>query len=138
LFSTDDTVERARAPGVRVVQHPFVNYSQQRDAALDAATADWVLFVDADERVRPELAAEVRAVTADPARAEAGWWIPRDNLIFGRLTRGAGWSPDYQLRLLRRGRAHYDPARAVHEVAELDGPDGRLTQRRYTTTTYLA
>jgi (heptosyl)LPS beta-1,4-glucosyltransferase len=135
-FSADRTVELARAApassqgaGVRVVRHPFANYSQQRNAALEMTTADWVLFVDADERVRPALAAEVRAVTADPTRPEAGWWIPRDNLIFGRLTRGAGWSPDYQLRLLRRGRARYDPARAVHEVAELDGPDGRLTER---------
>ena len=58
--------------------------------------------------------------------AYAGFRIPRDNYIFGRLTRGAGWYPDYQTRLLRVGAAHYDPARQVHEVVILDGKEGTL------------
>ena len=56
-----------------------------------------------------------------------GWWVPRRNLIFGREVRHGGWYPDYQLRLLRVGRAHYDPAREVHEVVLLDGPEGYLS-----------
>ena len=55
-------------------------------------------------------------------RPEPGWWIPRDNYIFGRLTRYAGWYPDYQLRLFRRMLARYDPARPVHELVLLDNP----------------
>lgn len=123
-FSTDGTVELARQAGARVLQHPFANYAQQRNAALDAVEADWVFFVDADERATPELAAEVRSVLA---REENGWWVPRHNYIFGRLTKGAGWYPDYQMRLLRRGAARYDPARPVHELVILEGKAGHLS-----------
>ena len=118
-LSTDRTVELARAAGARVEQRAFDNYAGQRQAALAATAAEWVLFVDADERATPALAAEIGAVLE---RAEPGWWIPRDNFIFGRLTRHAGWYPDYQLRLMRRSLAHYDPARPVHELVRLDSP----------------
>ena len=126
-YSDDDTVTLAQQAGAEVIQHPFENYAQQRNAALDAmqGRADWVLFVDADERVPPELAAEVRRVIHQPDYA--GWRIPRHNYIFGRLTQGAGWYPDYQTRLLRLGAAHYDPQRQVHELVLLDGPEGTLT-----------
>ena len=126
-FSTDDTVTIARECGAEVVQQPFVNYADQRNAALDTVKgrADWVLFVDADERVTPDLAAAVRDSLSLGA-AYAGWRIARHNFIFGRLTRGAGWFPDYQTRLLRVGAAHYDPERKVHEVVILDGPLGTI------------
>jgi hypothetical protein len=91
---------------------------------MDAVEAEWIFFVDADERVSPELAAEVRQVIAE--RAEAGWWVPRYNYIAGRRVRHGGFYPDYQLRLMRRGRARYDPQRPVHEVVVLDGPAGHL------------
>jgi hypothetical protein len=123
-FSTDGTVKIARDAGARVLQHPFANYAQQRNAALDAVEADWIFFVDADERATPELATEIRGVLE---REENGWWVPRHNYIFGRLTKGAGWYPDYQMRLLRRGRARYDPAREVHELVILEGKAGYLT-----------
>ncbi|HIE37924.1 MAG TPA: glycosyltransferase family 2 protein, partial [Anaerolineae bacterium] len=122
-FSTDRTVELARQAGAEVIQHPFQNYAQQRNAALDRADAAWIFFVDADERATPELAEEIRAVTTGD-RPEVAWWVPRHNYIFGRLTLGAGWYPDYQLRLVRRGHAHWE--RPVHEVAVVDGPEGHL------------
>lgn len=124
-FSADRTVEIARDAGARVIQHPFENYAAQRDAALAAVTSEWVLFVDADERVTPALAAEVLACLDRP---EVGWWVPRYNYIFGRLTKGAGWYPDYQLRLLRVSSARYDPAHPVHETVILDGAEGYLTE----------
>ena len=128
-FSTDATVALAEEAGARVIQHPFENYSQQRNVALDAVLAseesDWLFFVDADERATPELAAEIQAIIAAD-REEIGWWAPRHNIILGHRMRGAGWRPDYQLRLLRPDRARYDPRRAVHEEAQLDGPTGRL------------
>ncbi len=125
-FSTDETVDFARTAGAEVILHPFENYASQRNAALDAVrdSADWVLFVDADERVPRALAQEVRQSIEYPGFA--GFRIPRDNYIFGKLTRGGGWYPDYQTRLLRVGAAHYDPARQVHEVVVLDGKEGTL------------
>ncbi len=122
-FSTDATPELAVQAGARVLRHPFENYSQQRNAALEAVEATWIFFVDADERATPALAAEVRAAIREE---KVGWWVPRHNYIFGHRMRGAGWWPDYQLRLLRRGHARYDPTRAVHEVAMLDGEAGYL------------
>lgn len=122
-FSTDRTVDLARALGAEVLQHPFENYAQQRNAALEQVAADWIFFVDADERVTPELAAEIQAILAEE-RPEVGWWVPRHNYIFGRLTLGAGWYPDYQFRLFRRGFARWE--RAVHEIAVVDGPTGYL------------
>jgi len=124
-FSADRTIEIAHSAGARVIQRQFDNYAGQRDAALQCTSAEWVLFVDADERVTSELAQEVREVLARP---EAGWWVPRYNYIFGRLTRHAGWYPDYQLRLLRRAKASYDPARPVHELVRLDGQAGYLKE----------
>lgn len=126
-FSTDATYRLARAAGADVVQRKLDDFASQRNAALEAAAgrAEWVLFVDADERVSPELAEEVRAVLDQ--EEYAGWRIPRHNYIFGRLTRGAGWYPDYQTRLLRVGAARYDPKRKVHEVVMLDGAEGTLT-----------
>jgi len=122
-FSTNGTADLARRAGAEVIQHPFENYAQQRNATLDRVEADWILFVDADERATPALAAEVQEVTGG-GREEVAWWVPRHNYIFGRLILGAGWYPDYQMRLVRRGRARWE--RPVHEVAVVDGPEGYL------------
>lgn len=126
--STDETAALAEAAGARVMQRKFDHYPGQRNAALEALAGqtEWVLFVDADERVTPELAREIHEVMQQPDYA--GWRVPRHNYIFGRLTRGGGWYPDYQTRLLRVGAARYDPQRLVHEVVLLDGPEGTLRE----------
>lgn len=121
-FSQDETVPLARAAGAEIHQSTFENYAQQRNAALAIISTDWLFFVDADERGTPELAAEIRQMMAN--RPESGWYVPRHNYIFGKLTRGAGWYPDYQLRLFRHGRVHYE--RPVHEIAVVDGEIGYL------------
>ena len=127
--SEDGTPALATAAGARVVNRPFVNYADQRNVALSLVTTPWTLFVDADERIPPALAEEIRgAVTRDDPAAAVGYWIPRHNYIFGCLTRGGGWWPDYQLRLMRTDCARYDPQRAVHELVMLDGPEGYLRQ----------
>jgi len=123
-FSDDGTRDLARAKGARVLEHPFVNFAQQRNAALELIESEWIFFVDADERATPALAREVREVIVN--RSEAGWWVPRHNYIVGRCIMHAGWYPDYQLRLLRREKARYHPAREVHEVVILDGKEGYL------------
>lgn len=124
--STDRTAELARAQGARVVEREFVNFSDQHQAALALASHDWVFSIDADERMTPALAEEVRRVIRQPT--PVGWWVPRHNIIFGRRIRYTGWYPDYQLRLMQRSRARYDPDRQVHELVFLDGEEGYLEQ----------
>ncbi len=125
-FSTDDTVTLAHGAGAEVIQHAFSDYPTQRNAALSAVAnkTDWVLFVDADERVDTALADEILAMIATDEAV--GWRLPRHNYIFGKLTRATGWYPDYQTRLLKIGFAQYDPMRLVHEVVLLDGALGTL------------
>ncbi|MFN2183353.1 MAG: glycosyltransferase family 2 protein [Anaerolineae bacterium] len=126
-FSGDDTLEIARAKGARVMSHALKDFASQRNAALKAVDATWILFVDADERVTPELAGEVRQVIRlGNEEVRAGWWIPRYNYMIGHRMRGGGWYPDCQLRLLRRGKARYDPTHPVHEIVILDGEAGTL------------
>jgi glycosyltransferase involved in cell wall biosynthesis len=123
----DATREVAEWAGARVAERALDTFAGQRDAALALARTDWVLFVDADERVSAALRGEVCATVADQA-ACAGYWIPRRNILMGRVVRHAGWWPDHQLRLLKRASARYDPRRVVHEVPVLDGPAGYLEQ----------
>jgi (heptosyl)LPS beta-1,4-glucosyltransferase len=122
--SSDDTITLAQVAGAAVIVHPFINYSEQREAALHAVEDEWVCFVDADERSSPEQGAEIRSRIADPNIH--GYWVPRHNYIMGKLTRGAGWYPDYQLRVLRRSHAHYDLSLEIHELVKLDGPSDYL------------
>jgi glycosyltransferase involved in cell wall biosynthesis len=140
--TTDATAAVCREHGAQVFVEPWRNFSAQRNRALDLCCGEWVLFLDADERVTPELRQQIAQIVdfgfwidsenpqskiQNPKSKIAGYWIPRYNQFFGRVLRGGGWYPDHQLRLLRRGRARYDERRQVHEFAELDGPEGRLT-----------
>jgi glycosyltransferase involved in cell wall biosynthesis len=135
----DSSASIARGYGARVCVEPWHNFSAQRNRALDLCAGDWVLFLDADERVMPELRHEILQIADYRLQIETeqstiynlqsaivGYWVPRRNLFFGRALRGGGWYPDHQLRLLRRGHARYDEARLVHEFAQLDGPAGYL------------
>lgn len=122
----DHTAAIAAARGARVVPHLFRSFPAQRNYALGVCRGRWVLFLDADERLTPELRAELAALReADPPEV-AGFWIPRHNLYFGRALKGGGWYPDHQLRLLRRAVARYDAERLVHELVELEGPARKL------------
>lgn len=124
--STDGTQARALAAGAQVVARPFDNYAAQRQAALDAINARWIFFVDADERATPALATEIHNALVT-GHAD-GYWVPRRNIIVQHEMRGGGFYPDYQLRLMRRARARYDPEREVHEIVAIDGPEGYLAQ----------
>lgn len=121
----DRTREVAAAAGARVAERRFDNFAGQRDAALRLARGEWVLFVDADERVPDALRNEVQRVIVAPTGRQ-GFWIPRENVLIGRIVRHAGWYPDYQLRLLLRSTARMDPLRIVHEQAIVEGSIGHL------------
>jgi glycosyltransferase involved in cell wall biosynthesis len=123
--SSDGTVDIAKAKGARVEIHAWRGFGPQKNYALSLATGTWVLSIDADERATPELAAAITAVLADTGAD--GWELPRRSSFCGRELRHSGWSPDYVLRLFRRGNAKFDDA-LVHERVICDGPVKRLDQ----------
>jgi glycosyltransferase involved in cell wall biosynthesis len=128
-FSDDGTVEIAQTLGAQVFQNKFVNFAVARNTALQNALelgGEWLLFVDADERVTPELEQEIKKVVTNGE--VVGWWVPRYNVMWGHTMRGGGWYPDHQLRLMRLDAAHYDPERQVHEIVILKGPEGYLKE----------
>jgi glycosyltransferase involved in cell wall biosynthesis len=125
LHWADEILVVDSGSGAAVVYREFTHFGDLREAALRIARHPWVFFVDADERIPPPLAAEVQERVQEQ-REEVGWWVPRRNFFWGQEVRHSGWSPDYQLRLLRRDAARYDPDQHVHEVAELDGAAGYL------------
>jgi glycosyltransferase involved in cell wall biosynthesis len=114
--STDGTLELARATADRVLEHEYVNSAAQKNWALPQLTHRWVLIVDADERVTPELRTEIEGILANPERAD-GYWIYRDNHFFGEPIRGAGWQRDRVLRLFDRSKGAYEPLHVHAEVA---------------------
>ena len=118
--SSDGTRELARQCGASVLLHPFRDYAHQRQMALDLIQCEWILFVDADERIPRALGQEIREVCTDATLN--GAWIPRVNYIVRDHVRWGGFSPDAQLRLLRRTCASYREAAAVHETAAVHGP----------------
>jgi len=120
----DRTEFIARAMGARVVPHTFKNFADQREFGLGLASHEWIFYIDTDERATPELAEEILRVIEDDSIV--GWWVPRRNIFWGNEIRHGGWYPDYQLRLIRVERAHYDMTREVHEIVDLDGPDAHL------------
>jgi glycosyltransferase involved in cell wall biosynthesis len=122
--STDETVAIARRYTDRVIVRPWPGYVEQKNYAAVQARHDWIFSLDADERVTPELAAEIRAVL-ESGPSCAGYRGPRVNHFLGRWIRTTDWYPDYQLRLYDRRRARWT-GRYVHESIRADGDVGRL------------
>ena len=122
--STDRTQEIAAAAGARVETRPWDGFTAQRNHAASLARHDWVLAVDADERVTPALRAEIESMRT-AGFAHAGYRIPRVAFYLGRWIRGTDWYPDAQLRLYDRRRGRWTGG-LVHESVRVDGPVGRL------------
>lgn len=126
--SRDRTVEIARQHGATVYVRPWPGYGPQKNFGIDQARAEWILIVDADERITPALREEIRSVLeASPAADIAGYEIPRRNFFYGRWIRGGGLSPDYQLRLFRKAAGRYDDT-MLHEHLRLRGRIERLRE----------
>lgn len=124
-YSEDNTVELARRIADRVELHRFEGFSHQKNRCIGQASHRWVLVVDADERVTPELRDEIKGVLARPSAA--GYWMSRKNHFLGRHMKRAGWGRDKVLRLFDRGKARY-PDRLVHERLELEGRSETLRE----------
>jgi len=122
--TSDGTAEIALERTPHVHRRAFTDFSEQRNFALERCTGDWVLVIDADERIPPELRAEIQAAVRAPDAASA-YWLPTLNIFLGRPMRHGGWAPDSHLRLFRRDRFR-GYVRALHEVPQIDGPMGWL------------
>ncbi len=117
--SRDATLAIARREADVFGVRAFDNFASQRNAALALATGDWVLSVDADERITPELAAEIRRVIADGDAPHRGYRVPIRSEILGRRFAFSGTQHDHPLRLFRRDSGRW--VGMVHETVELQG-----------------
>ena len=115
-----------RELGAKVFVEPWKGYAGQKNSALEKATCDWVLSLDADEAVEPELRDEIKAVLANTSHH--GYWISRQNFFLGRWIKHGGFYPDRKLRLFRRGAGQFEN-RLVHEDARSAVQPARLPGR---------
>lgn len=127
--SKDRTIEIAESFGAKTSYHAFGGHGEQKNVALDLCTCDWILLLDADEVLTPELQAEIQAVLAckdgrDP-KFDA-YWIPRLNMYYGKWIRHGGFYPDHKLRLFKRGSARLSEGVGPHSTPQFEGPRGKL------------
>jgi glycosyltransferase involved in cell wall biosynthesis len=124
--STDDTVRICREYTAHVHQTDWPGFGPQKNRALERATGDWVLSLDADEWVTPALRDEIARASAQP-RDFAAFRLPRLSSFCGRFMRHSGWWPDHVVRLFRRGAARFSDD-AVHERVMVEGKTGTLLE----------
>jgi len=124
--STDKTAEIASKYTDKIftrVNNPMLNIN--KNFGFSKATGNWILCLDADERITPELEAEIKRLNLDSNGKSDGYWIPRKNIIFGKWIEHTGWYPDYQLRLFRKSKGKF-PEKHVHEMIKVEGETGYL------------
>ncbi len=120
-FSTDRTLEIARRYTDRILQHKFEGYAAQKNWAHEQAQHDWVINVDADERITPELAREIRELLKKPLHN--AYRIPRRNYFLNKEIRYGSWSGEKVMRLFRRDKARF-PDFQIHTDIKVDGTAG--------------
>lgn len=124
--STDKTVEIAKKYGAKIISVPHQeNFHITKNISLDAAKGEWILQLDADEVVSPELAQEIVSTINHEPSTMNGYWVNRKNWFLGRFLTKGGQYPDPTLRLYRKGKGRL-PAKDVHEQAHVEGEIGRL------------
>ena len=120
--STDRTADICREYTDRVFFQEWIGCSGLKNAAIDRATGEWVLSLDADEPIEAALADEIRTLISSPGALD-GYRIPRKTFFLGKWIRHGGWYPDHNLRLFRRGKGRFEE-RAVHEAVKVQGTVG--------------
>ena len=123
--STDATRALAQGLGARVIERDWTGYGEQKQFAVDTAANDWVLCLDADERVSPELRTEIEALRAGGFSGHAGWLVSRLTDYFGRFLWHGNAYPDRLVRLFDRRRGGWN-GRSIHENTAIEGVPGRL------------
>lgn len=122
-FSADRTVELCRKYTDKVFQHEWDGFARQKQRAVNYAKGPWVLILDSDERVTPELKTEL--VDAVSSTDCSGFYMPRENYFIGKRIRYSGWWPDNTLRLFLKDKGHLE-LREVHEKVVVEGKTGYL------------
>jgi len=133
--STDRTVEIAENLGATILHRDFDGFANQKNFIVDQAKGPWILSLDADERVTPELRSEIECLLSSEAESlAAGYRIPRKNYFGDRWVRRGGWWPAYNLRLFQKGGGRFED-REVHESVRVDGEvkvlNGAIEHRTY-------
>jgi len=122
--SADRTVEVAGSFGARVFRYQWHGFGPAKQSAVEKAEGEWILSLDADEEVSPELAGEIKAALEQNTNV-VGYYLPRRTEFLGRWMLHGGWYPDYVLRLFRKDRGGFTSA-VVHEGVRVDGPTARF------------
>jgi glycosyltransferase involved in cell wall biosynthesis len=122
--SADRTVEIAKTAGAKLYKNEWRGYTAQKNWANEKARGEWILSLDADERVTPELKMEILHIMETGTEMD-GYYIPRRARFLGRYIRHCHWYPDYQLRLFRKNKSAWTGG-LVHERVEVEGKVGRL------------
>jgi glycosyltransferase involved in cell wall biosynthesis len=123
--SRDQTEAIAKRGADLVAIRTFDDFANQRNAALELASGEWIFAIDADERATPELASEIRSLVSDPDQTHTGYRVPIRSVVLGRPFRFSGTQYDRPLRLFKRGHGRWTGA--VHETVDLEGTSGLLT-----------
>jgi glycosyltransferase involved in cell wall biosynthesis len=124
--STDRTIEIAKSFNVKLFHKDWIGYAAQKNYAISLATSDWILSLDADEVLTPELVSEIKSLLTSPeAKKYDGYTLPRILFIGNTQVKHGGFYPDAQLRLIQRGKGQFND-RAVHEAIKVQGPIKQL------------
>lgn len=128
--STDKTAKIAREFTKTIYTQPNdpTNIDLQKNLGIKKATGDWIIVLDADEQISPELAEEIKGLLKNDPEGINGFWIPRKNIIFDKWIQHSGWYPDYQLRLFRKGKGRYEKAH-YHEPIAVVGETAKLSKQ---------
>lgn len=129
-FSTDGTLELIKQNiAVKLIQRKFVNYTDQKQFALNQASNDWILFLDADERITPPLKKEILEVINLQGSEVAAYFFLRTFMFQKKKLRFSGWQSDKNYRLFRKSKAHFSSERIVHETLVVDGKSATLKNK---------
>jgi glycosyltransferase involved in cell wall biosynthesis len=114
-FSTDNTLELAKSISTTILQREYQNSASQKNWAIPQAKHEWILLLDADERITPELKEEVIAILKSNPDI-SGFWIPRINYFMGKRIRFSGWQGDKVIRLFKRDACRYEQKHVHAEI----------------------
>ncbi|MEN1786009.1 MAG: glycosyltransferase family 2 protein [Bacteroidota bacterium] len=129
-YSNDATVSIIQQHhGVKLLQRPFKNYTDQKQFALEQASHNWVLFLDADERITPDLKKELLEVVNAKEETASAYYFLRTFMFKNQILRFSGWQTDKNYRLFKKDKVRFLQEKIVHETLEVDGPSATLRNK---------